>query len=66
MILRDQQDFSINCKVSKYYLQEHDEEDIDRQIQADQYAAMEARQETEKHLIRCELEEKLAEEEKSK
>ena len=63
-LLRDQQDFSLNWKVSKNYLQDHDEEEIDRQIQADQYAAMEARQQTEKGLIRYELEQKLAEKEK--
>ena len=50
--LRDQQDFALNHKVSENYPQEHDEKEIDRQIQANQYAVMDARQETENNLIR--------------
>ena len=61
--MRDNQDFALNFKASEYYPQEHDEKEIDGQIQADQYAAMEVRQGSEKDLIRYELEQKLAEEE---
>ena len=64
--MRDQQDFALKCIVSENYLQEHDKEEVDRQIQEDQYAAMEARQETEKDVIRYELEQKVAEEEKAR
>ena len=64
--MRDQQDFALNHKASENFPQEHDEEEIDRQIQADQYSAIEARKETEKDLIRYEQAQKLAREEKSK
>ena len=53
-ILRDQWDFALNCKASENYPQDHDKKEIDKQIQADQYVVMEARQETEEDLIRYE------------
>ena len=64
--LRDQQDFALNHKASKNYPQEHDEKEMKRQIQEDQYAAMVARQETDKGIIRYEQEHKLAGGEKAR
>ena len=66
IIFRDQQDFALNCKGSENDPQEHDDKEIDRQIQADQYVVMETRQETEKDLIRYGSGQKLVEGEKDR